>query len=138
MALSRNQNKTARESKMSAGKETQPAQGEAGREGLENMVLVMLEQLRHRVSKDEVAEALARNHGDVLNTMRELESCSSVEETQELGLDSLVTAIQIHFASFIPRQQILQVLNKHGGNVVEAMSELQTLSQQQQQQHSVC
>ena len=122
---------------MSAGKETQTAQGEAGREGLENMVLVMLEQLRHRVSKDEVAEALARNHGDVLNTMRELESCSSVEETQELGLDSLVTAIQIHFASFIPRQQILQVLNKHGGNVVEAMSELQTLSQQQQQ-HSVC
>ena len=119
-------------------------------EGLENMVLVMLEQLQHRVSKEEVAAVLERNRGDVLNTMRELESMRSVEQTQELGIDNLVTAIQIHFASFIPRQTIVDVLEKHGGSVVEAMSELQSLSQskqqqqkdsgddQNQQQHKVC
>lgn len=96
--------------------------------GLENVVLVMLEQLKQQVSKEDVAAVLEKNHGDVLNTMRELEMRRDVKDTQALGLDSLVTAIQIHYASFIPRDVIVRTLEKHNGSVVESMGELQSLA----------
>ena len=96
--------------------------------GLENVVLVMLEQLKQQVSKADVAAVLEKNHGDVLNTMRELEMRRDVKDTQTLGLDSLVTAIQIHYASFIPRDVIVRTLEKHGGSVVDSMGELQSLA----------
>lgn len=111
---------------------TAVAAGSAGKGveqcGLENVVLVMLEQLKQQVSKEDVAAVLEKNHGDVLNTMRELEMRRDVKDTQALGLDSLVTAIQIHYASFIPRDTIVRTLEKHGGSVVDSMGELQSLA----------